>query len=237
MICDDVVKHYRQRDKVQKYDITRFSTSGGRLVEQKEQEIVQKFSTRIASHGSLLDLGTGTGRMAVSIQSNMKVGVDSSFPMLQKAKNKNLDVICCDLLHLPFRRATFSIAIAIRVLIREKKLLSVFRETARVLGEGGCFVFDTSNKCSVGRFLNFFSQEPKHEMFLSTEITRMLKMSSFKDVQMESAFMIPRGLYQKIDGQLVRALWKIDTIALKTRLKQIACTHFWKSSLTSKEVA
>lgn len=230
-----VIEYYQQKDRVEEYERMRFATIGGRLVEEKEKSIVQKFSNA-ASKGNVLDLGTGTGRIAASVQSKMKVGIDSSKSMLQKARKKKIKyVVCSDLQHLPFNDATFTAAIAIRVFIREKDLLPLFSEAARVLREEGCFIFDTSNKFSLGIFLNLLSQEPRHEMFLGNEIVRMLKMSSFKIFQAEPAFIIPRGFYQKINSNLVRVLWKIDSMALKTGLRRIACTHFWRASRANRK--
>jgi ubiquinone/menaquinone biosynthesis C-methylase UbiE len=227
-----VVHYYQQREKAEEYERLRFATTGGKLVETREKDIVIRFSETVSPEESILDLGTGTGRIAAAISGSTKVGIDTSTSMLRKAKRGKLDVVCSDLQHLPFRDATFSTAVAIRVFIREKTPLRSFKETARVLKEGGCFIFDTSNKSSIGRFLNRLSKEPKHDTFSRNEIVMMLKASSFKVTQVEPAFMIPRGIYQKTNSDVIRILWKLDRKILKTKLNKIACTFFWRANLT-----
>jgi len=227
----EVVRYYRQEVKVKNYERARFSTTGGRLVDEVEKGIIMRFSGGSDRKGRVLDLGTGTGRVAALICNRSKVGVDSSLPMVREARRRKLDVVCSHLGYLPFKGDSFSTAIALRVFIREKDPLQLFKETARVLGEGGCLVFDTSNRFSVGFLLNQFSQEPKHNTFSAKEVRTMLRMSSFKNTQKEPAFILPRGIYQRINSKLAQVLWKIEKTLLKTILNRAACTHFWRARL------
>lgn len=226
-----VVQYYRQELKVKNYERARFFTLGGRLVDEAEKDIIMRSSGGSDRKGRILDLGTGTGRVAALMYNHCVVGVDSSLPMIREAKRKKLDVVCSHVGHLPFRDGSFSTAIALRVFIRERNPLQLFKETARVLEEGGCLIFDTSNRFSAGLLLNQFSQEPKHNVFATKEVETMLRMSSFTNAQKESAFILPRGIYQKINGKLAQVLWRIEKALLKTSLNRSACTHFWRARL------
>lgn len=235
MTSKDVIFHYQQYDKTKKYYTDRFSTLGGKLVNSMEKAIVKSFFKKAINNEKILDLGTGTGRIAAWFQTE-KVGVDSSIPMLKQAKRTGLDVVCSDIKHLPFRNATFSTIIAVRVFIRVEQPLLIFKEVARVLSNRGRFIFETSNKCSIGYFINRFSQEPPHTMFSRNGMQRYLLSTAFKIVDIKPSFIVPRGFYQKIDSILLDLLWFIDRLFLKTRLSRMACTLFWQANLMKHPV-
>ena len=221
------IQHYQQTPTVESYNEQRFSTKGGRLVDAKEKLIVRKLVGTTVKDW-ILDMGTGTGRVATWFKNRKKVGVDSSIPMLKKAKKLGLHVICCDIKQLPIKDATFSKVVAIRVFIRIDDLSGFLKEVSRVSQEGGCFVFDVSNKYSIGVIANRFSHEPPHTFFSKKEIEKTLHQVFSGSAKVEPSFMIPRGIYQKINRSIILWVWQINNLLLKTRLRQFACTHFWK---------
>jgi ubiquinone/menaquinone biosynthesis C-methylase UbiE len=221
-----VINHYQNEETVQDYDKKRFLTLGGKLVDTQEKEIVSKFCTNIAE-GYILDIGTGTGRFSTIFQENKIIGIDSSILMLKKAKTRMM-VVCCDMKYLPFKRDSFSTAFSIRTFIRIKELANYFKEINRVLKQEGVFVFDTSNKYSIGRLANYFSQDPLHEFFSKNKVTREIELGGFTIENKECAFVLPRGFYQAIDGQLARVLWKCDVL-FRALLHSIVNTIFWKT--------
>jgi ubiquinone/menaquinone biosynthesis C-methylase UbiE len=222
------IQHYQQTPTVESYNEKRFSTRGGRLVGVKEKSIVQKLVGTTVEDW-VLDMGTGTGRVATWFKNAKKVGVDSSIAMLKKAKKLGLHVICCDIKQLPIKDATFSRVVAIRVFIRIDDLSTLLKDVSRVSQEGGWFVFDVSNKFSIGVIANRFSHEPPHTFFSKKEIEKALHQVFSGSAQIEPSFMIPRGVYQKINRSIILWIWQIDNLLLKTRLRQFACTHFWKA--------
>lgn len=232
-----VIEYYQEQSIVGSYDKQRFSTLGGKLVDEKERKIVLDFvsSTRDDSDRQwILDLGTGTGRVAKWFKGDKRIGVDSSIAMLRKAKKEGLEVICCDILHLPFHSAVFSLVVAIRVFIRVNYLLPFFDEVARVLRNKSWFIFDTSNKPSVGHILRSFAREPPHTSFAKKEVQSALKITSFSVAEAKPCFLLPRGLYQKINETYVLKLWHIDNMLLESGLCSIASTFFWKAQMTGE---
>jgi len=226
----DVISYYRQDNKTKKYRKDRFLTLGGKLVNSIEKAIILGFFGKNMNNEGVLDMGTGTGRVAVWLPSE-KVGIDSSISMLKKARRAGLDVVCSDIQYLPFKTATFSTVIAVRVFIRVKSPLPVFTEVARVLRNGGHFIFDTSNKYSIGYLINRFSQEPPHSMFSRKDMQKCLQLAAFQIVNIKPFFIIPRGIYQKINWGFIMKLLYLERLLLKTKLSQIACTLFWQTSL------
>lgn len=87
------------------------------------------------------------------------------------------------------------------------------------------------NKYSISYFINRFSQEPPHSMFLRYDMQKYLRLAAFKIVNVKPYFVIPRGVYQKINGSLIMKLWYVEKLLLKTKLSQIAGTIFWQTNL------
>jgi SAM-dependent methyltransferase len=107
--------------------------------------------------GSILDLGCGTGRVALPLAraGHRVCGIDLSQAMLHRAKQKaeslsksdrrRLVLLCGDLGYLPFGRR-FSLAISpfntLQHVYDVDELCSVFSEIRSVVHDGGYFAFD-----------------------------------------------------------------------------------------------
>lgn len=110
---------------------------------------------------SLLDIGTGTGRILELFSKRVTklIGIDSSCDMLQIARAtlarkriKNCLLRRCDMYHLPFPRESFQAVTIHQVLHFAGKPLEVLREAARVLNPGGLI------------FLADFEEHPLEEL-------------------------------------------------------------------------
>lgn len=108
------------------------------------------------AEGPVLELGTGTGRVALPIVKNGTplVGIDRSEAMLARARAKmprgrsraRLRLVRGDIRHLPFPARHFSLVMApygiLQSLVRERDLSATLASVARVLGPGGRFGID-----------------------------------------------------------------------------------------------
>jgi len=133
-----------------------FSSTGGKLVSLLEIEKVLNLLER-PSNQLVLDIGTGTGRVARHLLKldNDVVGVDISSKRLKNALKKakrelgekasNYQVVMADGHYLPFRTSAFDVIISIRTLKYFKKPNLVFHEIARILKHGGICVVELSN--------------------------------------------------------------------------------------------
>jgi ubiquinone/menaquinone biosynthesis C-methylase UbiE len=101
------------------------------------------------SHDSLLDIGTGTGRMLQLLSRRVReaVGVDQSRDMLAVARTnlsetefRNCNVRQADMYQLPFNDRSFDLVILHMVLHFADEPRDAIREAARVLKPGGSFV-------------------------------------------------------------------------------------------------
>ena len=71
----------------------------------------------------LLDIGCGSGVLLSVSKAKLKIGLDFSFDSLRDAKllNSNLELICGDATHLPFRDNFFSDILSIHLLVELKR--------------------------------------------------------------------------------------------------------------------
>ncbi len=101
------------------------------------------------THDSLLDIGTGTGRMLQLLSDRVRVavGVDQSRDMLAVARTnlsaaryRNCNVRQADMYQLPFDDQSFDLVILHMVLHFADEPGDAIREAARVLKPGGAFV-------------------------------------------------------------------------------------------------
>lgn len=101
------------------------------------------------SYDTLLDIGTGTGRMlqVLSERVGVAVGVDQSRDMLAVARTnlsapryRNCNVRQADMYQLPFDDRSFDLVVLHMVLHFADEPADAIREAARVLRPGGAFV-------------------------------------------------------------------------------------------------
>jgi len=109
-----------------------------------------------AADGPILELGCGTGRVAVPIAKDgiALTGVDRSQPMLERARrrvdraglHRRLRLVRADIRCLPFRDRHFALVMApygiLQSLVRERDLAASLASVHRVLKRGGRFGID-----------------------------------------------------------------------------------------------
>jgi SAM-dependent methyltransferase len=111
----------------------------------------------LAQDGAVLELGTGTGRVAIPVAKAgaRLVGIDRSAEMLARARQRlrraklagRLTLVRGDIRHLPFRRRPgFGLVMApygiLQSLTRERDLQATLASVAGVLRKGGLFGID-----------------------------------------------------------------------------------------------
>jgi SAM-dependent methyltransferase len=109
-----------------------------------------------AADGPILELGTGTGRVALPVARNGTpiVGIDRSESMLARARAKlprarrraHVRLVRGDIRQLPFPAAHFALVMApygiLQSLVRERDLAATLASVARVMRPGGRFGID-----------------------------------------------------------------------------------------------
>jgi ubiquinone/menaquinone biosynthesis C-methylase UbiE len=127
-----------------RYDETR----GG---EARGEAYAEHLTRWLPGSGPVLDIGTGTGVVALALRRRgyPVVGVDSSPPMLARARERLAGTVAlADARALPFAASTFGQAIAVWVLHAVADPRAVFREAVRVLGPGASLLVCPVNRAA-----------------------------------------------------------------------------------------
>jgi demethylmenaquinone methyltransferase/2-methoxy-6-polyprenyl-1,4-benzoquinol methylase len=99
----------------------------------------------LPTHGALLDVGGGTGRIAYVLQSHIDITVvaDISFGMLQQAVRKDqLQTACAPSEYLPFHNQSFDRIVMVDALHHVYDASETCKELWRVLKPGGKIIIE-----------------------------------------------------------------------------------------------
>lgn len=117
------------------------------LIDDLEVGFVRPF----AAGRDLLEVGCGTGLLLERFASMCKTakGVDLSPGMLEKARQRGLDVIEGSATALPFEDASFDVAVSFKVLAHIPDIRTALSEMTRVVRPGGHVIAEFYNPRSV----------------------------------------------------------------------------------------
>lgn len=117
------------------------------LIDDLEVGFVRPF----AAGRDLLEVGCGTGLLLERFAAMCKTakGVDLSPGMLEKARQRGLDVVEGSATALPFEDASFDVAVSFKVLAHIPDIRTALSEMARVVRPGGHVIAEFYNPRSV----------------------------------------------------------------------------------------
>ena len=140
-----------------RYEARRGSNDPGgyhELVDELETEFVRRF----AKNRSVLEVGCGTGlllRRMARFTSSAR-GVDLSPGMLEKARERGLDVVEGSATALPFEDESFDVTCSFKVLPHVPDIKTALQEMARVTRAGGHVIAEFYNPFSLRGLLKRF---------------------------------------------------------------------------------
>lgn len=128
------------------YDVGR-DAGYHRLIDEQATELVR----RVGEGRDVLEVGCGTGLILQRVAGFARSarGIDLSPGMLERARERGLDVVEGSATELPFDDASFDVAYSFKVLAHVPALEQALAEMARVVRPGGHIVFDTYNRHSL----------------------------------------------------------------------------------------
>lgn len=150
-----------------------------------------------------VDLGCGTGDLipALSNMAERVIGIDNSPAMIELARkrfmgaNGRVDLRLGELEHLPLSDREADFALLNMVMHHLASPADCFRETRRILNNGGIFKIIEFDKHSDERLRAEYGD--RHLGFNEHEVTRFLKASGFGDITVD-AVPLENGLVVKI---------------------------------------
>jgi ubiquinone/menaquinone biosynthesis C-methylase UbiE len=128
------------------YDVGR-DAGYHRLIDEQATELVR----RVGQGKDVLEVGCGTGLILQQVAqfASSATGMDLSPGMLERARERGLDVVEGSATELPFDDASFDVAYSFKVLAHVPAFEQALAEMARVVRPGGYIVFDAYNRQSL----------------------------------------------------------------------------------------
>jgi len=195
------------------YDTVRFGTSGGRYVDKKEKEFVAS----IIKGSRVLEVGTATGRFAVSLihRGTEYTGLDLSRKMLRitfERTRHSADLVQMDGSQMGFR-SMFDYVLCIRTFHFLPKPVDALDGMRSALKPGGeCLVtFETDN--FLRRLLLFFGLGTSEQYYYKiSDVEEMFRKAGFNITRSGSVMRIPVTLYRRSPRLLLWMLKRLERI-------------------------
>ena len=195
------------------YDNIRFRTPGGQYVNRKEQEFVAS----VIKGSRVLEVGTATGRFAVSLthRGAEYTGVDLSQKMLRttfERTDHSASLVQMDASQLGFR-SYFDYVLCIRTFHFLPKPAKALQGIFTALAPSGqCLVtFETDNP--LRRFLLFFGIGTSEQYYYKiSDVEDMFLKAGFKIERSGSVMRIPVTMYGRCPKRLLWILKRLDTL-------------------------
>jgi len=214
-------KHLRTTSQLQEdydqispdYDRMRFGTHGGKYVEMKEQEFV----ARMIGGSSVLEVGTATGRFAVSLTKRGAeyTGVDLSQRMLHttyERTNRAASLVQMDACSLGFR-SYFDYVLCIRTFHFLQKPVEALQGMLRALKPGGeaLVTFETDN--FLRRSLLFFGIGTSEQYYYKiSDVQEMFLKAGFRVAKSGSVMRIPVTIYRRCPRLFLPILKRFEAL-------------------------
>jgi len=130
-----------------------------------------------------LEIGVGSGKFALPL--GIKIGVEPSKKMAEKAERQGIQVYSNPAENLPFSDDEFDFALMVTTICFVDDIIKSFSEAYRVLKPGGCIIVGFVDKESeLGR--RYFEKRSSNEFYKeatfysSTEVLKFLKEVGFQ---------------------------------------------------------
>ncbi len=162
-----------------RYDLW-YETPFGRSAYRLECECLRRVTPEFRMG---LEVGVGTGRFASKL--GVRFGVDISFSMVKRARERGIVPVVGDAGSLPFREGSFDLVLMVVTLCFLKDPLRALKEVRRVLKKGGGLVLGLILRES--RWAEFYMEKAKkgHPIYREArfysfgELEVMLKSAGF----------------------------------------------------------
>lgn len=200
---------YDQPAAPEVFDANHFGGSVGQFFQMSQEKLVMNMIS--PDNASILDVGTGTGRLAIPLASRGAevIGLDASEEMLRRAEEKagglsNLAFELGDARQLRFAAGSFDYVVSFRTLMHFDDWQTVISEMCRVSRR--CIVFDAPPTNGVALLEACFdrlrhalgSSVQPYRTFRLSELKRELHRHGYEPLVIEKQFVLPLKLHRLI---------------------------------------
>lgn len=222
-VRENKVRLYSDAQVIERYDVSRFGTGGGELVNNRE--IGACLGLLPSGLRTVIDAPIGTGRLS-AVLSNRKLsvyGLDSSNGMI-RAASKSLEGVKLtrgDIFDMPFQSKAFDASFCVRFTFHTDMLVDLFREEMRILREGGYLLFDSIRWSPKSIFWS--SSANRLFRYSDSQISEALRNVGAEVLSKRLMFILPTYAYSILPHRLVRLLIKLEKAWPHSALNRV----FW----------
>lgn len=194
----DVITHYRDPDVVDGYQEDRYGGAVGQWFLRFEQSAFKAMVVDLGEVHTVLDIGTGTGKLRSSMSTNCFIGLDSSLRMLGISQKMWGEVphVLADSVQLPFLGDSIDLVIASRVLLHVEKWSQMITEACRVARRAVLLDYPTRPSVAalepaVWRWTRGRNAPPVHRIFTQSEIDDVFRSVGFECTNTRKGYLLP----------------------------------------------
>jgi len=203
--------YYAKEGKVAEYDYDRYGLTFGKYLFNLEVDL---FMDLLSSEGRVLDVGTGTGKLFITLlhKNREAVGIDASPSMISFIKDKypekELDdrLFVADAQKLPFPDQSFDSLVSSRVLMHVVDWRKAIKEFCRVSSKEVILDYPPiSGPTFFVPFLNIFKKmfiadSHPYRIFSLKSIIREFELNNYEITSVKRLFVFPVGLHRRINN-------------------------------------
>jgi SAM-dependent methyltransferase len=199
----EVIRHYRDPGVVDRYQEDRYGGSVGQWFLTFEQSVFRRMAENLGKIGTVLDIGTGTGKLRSSLPADSFVGLDSSLRMLRISRQVWGEVphVMADSLELPFLSSSVDLVVASRVLMHVPQWSQMIGEACRIVRRA--VLIDYPSHPSVAalepglwRWTRGRNAPPVHRIFTQSEIDEAFEGAGFECTNARKGYLLPYRLHR-----------------------------------------
>lgn len=230
---------YLRPEIARDFDRSKFGGAVGGWIADCQERVVRRFLRDSVAGRRILDVGVGTGRLALPLARDgaRVVGIDASPLMLGCAGEKSsadlggrLSLLTGDAHHLPFADRAFGAVMCMRVLMHVVDWKSVLAELCRVTDQD--LLFDVPPRTSFARLDPLLKRLLKHDeqvyrTFTLRELKHELIRNGFEVHEVHREFVLPIAFHRKLGKLgLSRALERVlGAVGLRRLIGAPATIH------------
>ncbi|MFA6391506.1 MAG: class I SAM-dependent methyltransferase [Patescibacteria group bacterium] len=144
------------------------------MINKKEVEIVEKYG----KDKNVLEIGCGTGIILNEVNkfAHIANGIDLSPGMLERAKEKGLQVQVANAKSIPFNDKTFDVVYSFKVLAHIPEIKETIKEAVRIVKDDGTLILEFYNPYSMKKLTNLiYNVVKKRDVYIRYDSLNKIK--------------------------------------------------------------
>jgi len=201
------VDHYKDPIVAHGFHENRYGGTIGRWFMKTEQQTYADLAALIPRIDSVLDIGTGSGKLYASIPSQRFVGLDTSLPMLKTARDLSSIrlLLAANCIRLPIMTKSFDLVIGSRLLMHIPSWRLLIQECCRVATCGVILDFPVRPSFAAlePRIWNISRRHdthPVHRVFHTRDVITSFSENGFECAELVKGFVLPYRFHRSLNS-------------------------------------